>query len=527
MVGEHDARPTRAMLADGDPTATAGKEATPEREGVARSFAPCTGRDGMTLPAPSGDRSEASVLSLRPELERGRRLTDLGNAERLVMRHGHDLRYCAAIGAWLVWDGARFRPDDSGEVSRRMKETTLSLYTEAADGTSADDRAALVKHAVASERAPRIKDAIDMAKTDLEVQVRPEDLDSDPMLFNVANGIIDLRTGKLLPHSRDALCTKLAPVALENAQCPRFMQFLDEIFAGDAEIIGFIQRLIGYSMTGDTTEQCFALLYGTGANGKTTLLSVMRLLFGDYHTASDFGTFLERHAQGPRNDVARLRGARVVVSSESGEGKRFDESLLKSLTGGDRIAARQLYREATEFDVTFKLWLAANHRPDIRGVDEGIWRRVRLIPFDTQIPEAERDPNLLDALKAELSGILGWALDGCLSWQREGLGTPGRVLLATADYREESDVLGTFLGDCCEIGAGYSVSASLLFTSYQAWAGHNGLRPMSNTAFGRKLGDRHFGTVRESVGTVRLGIRLSEDRRENYRIVPHSSERFL
>src|SRR5665213_488450 len=224
----------------------------------------------LSLPNPG----QTVVHSLRPELDRGRRLTDVGNAERLVIRHGGDLRYCAALGAWLVWDGRRFRPDDSGEVSRRAKETAISIYTEASGGSGESHRKALVQHAVASERENRIRAMICLAATELDVQVRLEELDADPMLLNVANGVIDLRTGKLLPHSRDALCTKLAPVRLENARCPRFIRFLDEIFAGDSERIGFIQRLFGYSLTGDTTEQCLVLLIGGGANGKTTLLSV-------------------------------------------------------------------------------------------------------------------------------------------------------------------------------------------------------------------------------------------------------------
>jgi|SRR5665213_390140 len=471
------------------------------------------------------DEEPDDVLPIRPELAYGRRLNDVGNAERLILRHGFDLRYSAELAAWLVWEKTRFRVDDSGELHRRAKETALSIWTECGAG---DDPKKIARHADQSESERAIKAMVKLASSDPAVQVRLEELDADPWLLNVANGIIDLRTGRLMPHSREALCTKLASVALVDAKCPRFLRFLDEITGRDAELIGFLQRLFGYSLTGLTTEQCFALLYGMGANGKSTLLAVLRFLLGDYFCQADFGTFLAHPSQGPRNDIARLRGSRVVVSSEAGEGKQLDESLIKMLTGGDKIAARQLYREAIEFDVTFKLWLAANHRPDIRGVDEGIWRRVRLIPFDVQIPEAERDPNLLDALKAELSGILGWALDGCIAWRAGGLMAPERVLVATQDYREESDVMGTFLSDCCDIGTGYSVSASQLFMSYQAWAGHNGLRGMSNTAFGRKLGDRGFGTTRDSSGrTERLGIRLSKELEENYRTVTNSLGAFL
>lgn len=467
----------------------------------------------MSLPA----RSHEDVHAIRPEFERGRRLTDVGNAERFAMQHGKDVRYIAPWNRWAGWDGKRFSIDDNGVVVRCAKATVVTMYAEAADAADRAERRAIAQHAASSEKESRIRAMISLASSDLDLQVRPSELDADPWALNVANGIIDLRTGALLPHSRTALCTKIVPIPLDaTARCPRWVQFLEEIFAGDSSLVGFIQRMIGYSLTGLTNEQCFVLLVGVGANGKTTLLEIARRLLGEYATQADFATFLERIGHGPRNDVARLFGARIVTSSEVGEGKRFDESLVKTLTGDEKIAARRLYQEAFEFHPTFKLWLAANHRPEIRGTDLGIWRRIRLVPFDVVIPEHQRDRNLLDTLVGELPGILAWALDGCLAWQREGLGTPAIVRTATDEYRADSDAIGTFLEECCETDSTDSSlreRASSLYEAYSAWSLRNGNRPTNGTVFGRRLGALGFRKSKNGNGFIeRVGVGLRAQR---------------
>ena len=448
------------------------------------------------------------VQPLRPELERGRRLTDVGNAERLVMQHGRDLRYCAQLRAWFAWDGKRFRPDDDGEIVRRAKAVALSLYHEAAAAPDRGERARIAKHATASEREAAIRAMIALAATDEEIQVRVEDLDADPYALNLLNGIVDLRTGRLSEHRREALCTKLVPIRLDpDASCPRWMRFLDEIFAGDGDRIGFVQRFAGYSLTGSTIEQCFALAIGSGANGKTTLLETLRKLLGEYARQADFGTFLEQRGQGPRNDVARLVGARLVTAIEANEGKVLDEAVIKALTGSEVVSARKLYHEAFEFQPTFKMWLAANHRPAIRGTDLGIWRRIRLIPFDVTFPEESRDEHLLETLEGELPGILGWALDGAILWAREGLGIPTIIRDATAEYRAECDIVAAFVDEACEVGGQFEEGANALYAGYTAWCVRNGHRPANNTVFGRKLTDLGFGKTKQ--GTVRrLGLRL-------------------
>jgi putative DNA primase/helicase len=266
--------------------------------------------------------------------------------------------------------------------------------------------------------------------------------------------------------------TKVAPAPYDaDAKCPTWLAFLARIMNGNQPLIDFLQRAVGYSLTGTTGERCLLFLYGIGANGKSTFLEVLRALLAEYAQQADFTTFLERKGDsGPRNDIARLFGARVVTSSEVGEGKRLNESLVKTLTGNDTVTARFLHAEFFEFSPQFKLWLAANHRPVIRGTDNAIWTRVRLVPFLVSIPEGERDLGLKDKLVAELPGILAWAVQGCLLWHEYGLGMPAAVQEATESYRRESDTLGAFLEDCTVAEADAATKATELYQAYKQWA---------------------------------------------------------
>jgi putative DNA primase/helicase len=441
-------------------------------------------------------------------INRGRKLTDLGNAERLASRHGKDLRYVTAWKSWLVWDGRRWQRDDLLEVERRAKDTVRSILTEEYPVAPNEDKAFIGKHALASEASGRVRAMIECAKAEGAIPVRYQAFDAHPFLYTCRTGTLDLSTGRLRSHRRDDLITKLADVDWDGeATCPLWLQFLSRVFGDDAALIAYIQRAVGYSLTGDTREQCLHLLYGSGSNGKSTFLEVLQALMGDYGLQADFATFVEKKGDGPRNDVARLAGARMVRSSEIGEGKRLNESLVKSLTGQDTIAARYLYSEAFEFRPTFKLWLAANHKPVIRGTDHAIWRRVRLIPFTVTISEAEKDETLKDRLLTELPGIFRWAVDGCLQWLESGLQPPDVVMAATQAYKSESDILGAFLDECCELGQGLEVSAGELYAAYKRWAKDNGEFELSQTAFGRRIEERGFD-VRKNGIKYRRGLRL-------------------
>ena len=451
-------------------------------------------------------RIARSDAQYEPEPERDRHgrhyaLTDTGNAERLVADHGRDIRYCHPLRAWFVWDGTRWARDETGEVRRRAKDTIRRTALEAYNEKDDTRRSDLLSHAARSESEHRRGAMVRLAEAERAVQVLPDHLDRDPMLLTVNNGTLDLRTGERLDHDRAHLITKLAPVDHEpDAGCQLWLTFLDRIMAGNTDLIAFLQRAVGYSLTGDTSEQCLFLLYGTGANGKSVFVRTLARLFGDYANEASFETFLVRRGGGPRNDVADLRGARFVSAIEAEEGQRLAESLVKSLTGGDRVKARFLYSEHFSFEPTFKLWLAANHRPVIRGTDHAIWRRIRLIPFTVTIPDAEQDKHLGEKLAAELPGILRWAVDGCLAWQREGLGVPDAVRAATDAYRDESDPVSDFIEECCLVGGDFWGWATQVYAEYDRWCRDSNVHPLPQRSFGGRLKGRGFVHERATSG---------------------------
>jgi P4 family phage/plasmid primase-like protien len=437
--------------------------------------------------------------------------TDLGNARRLIRSHGENLRYNAAVGKWLVWDGTRWAVDSDGQVTRYAKDVGRLVLAEA--GAEKDDarRRRLIAHSRASESRRSIAATVELAQTEPGVTIQPDTLDQDAMVLNVLNGTLDLRTGTLRAHSREDMISKVAGAAYDpSAQCTQWLKFLDRIFQSDVELIGFMQRLVGYTITGRVDEQVMAILHGTGANGKSVFLETVRALMGPYSHVAEASSFLASKGDRVRNDIAAMAGARMVSASESDEGARLSEALVKSVTGKERVRARFLYRESFEFMPQFTLYLAANHRPVVTGGDEGIWRRILLIPFSVTIPEHERDHRLLDRLLGELPGILAWAVQGCLEWQRIGLAAPASVTGATQEYRETSDVLRSFLEDTCEMATGFQVSSTLLYAAWVRWCQGMGEEPGSQKAFSERLPAKGIG-VRKSGGTkIRTGVRLRE-----------------
>jgi len=333
------------------------------------------------------------------------------------------------------------------------------------------------------------------------------------MLFNVANGTVDLRSRTLVPHNRDHYLTKISPVEfVPQAPCPRWKKFLEEITGNNVELISYLQRAVGYTLTGKTNEHVLFLLYGSGANGKTTFLETVHTVLGDYSRASDFSTFVDgvRSPAAARNDLAALRGARFVTACESEHGQKLAESLVKQITGGDMITARYLYGEYFEFRPQFKLWLATNHKPTIHGVDEGIWRRVHVVPFTVRIPDAKCDRDLGDKLKMEAPGILNWALRGLEIYQQQGLKKPKAVDLATENYRCEQDQFSGFLDSRCILTPTGRAQARPLFDAYMEWARENDVPVWTEREFAAKLAERGFRKVKRSFGNIWEGLTLTE-----------------
>lgn len=457
--------------------------------------------------------SVGTVASGRPAIPKPvENCSEFGNARRLVTRHGAQIRYVHPWKKWLVYGQGRWQIDANGAIERLAKETVCSIYQEAADAGTADDRQELAKWAARCESHGQLRAMIDLAVSEPGIPVRPDELDADPWRFNLRNGTLDLRTGQLHTHTSSDLLTKSAPVDYHpEARAPTWDAFLARILAADDALIAFLQRAIGYSLTGNTGEQVLFFLYGTGANGKSTLLEALRALLGDYAQQTDFTTFLDRRGEGPRNDIAALQGARLVAATETGDGRKLAEGLVKQLTGGDTISARKLYSEFFQFRPQFKLWLAANHKPVIRGTDHAIWRRIRMIPFTVTIPEPERDPELGHRLVAEFPGILRWAVEGCLAWQRDRLGAAPAVQEATESYRSEMDVVGGFLDDCCEVGPSLRAFATPLYQAYRQWCERTGERSVSQRGFGQALQERDFTRVRSTRGAgAYYGLQLTQ-----------------
>ena len=422
-------------------------------------------------------------------------MDDMGNAQRFVDLFGDRIRYCYTDKRWFWYDSRKWCYDNEG-VRERMADRAIEAmkaeaknYLQSDEESGGDMAKAFEKHMKSSRSYKARTSMLNMVQH--HVPVLPVQLDRYKMVLNTPSGVLNLKNGELKEHKPEYYLTKITPVEFsENADCPRWLAFLDEIFGGDKDLIHYIQKAVGYTLSGSTAEQCAFFLYGTGKNGKSTFLDVIRDVFGDYAANIQPETIMVKSNSGSNanSDIARLKGARLVTSVEPNEGVRINEGLLKQLTGDDPVTARKLYSEEFEFKPEFKLWMATNHKPIIRGTDTGIWRRIHMIPFTVQIPEEKVDRNLKHKLKAEMTGIFKWCVDGCLMWQAEGLKMPKAVLDSVREYRREMDVISAFIEDKCELSG--SVQSSVLYAAYSSWAEENNEYRMSATKFGLEIAKR-------------------------------------
>ena len=380
----------------------------------------------------------------------------------LFADHKHQtIRYIAVLGRWLIWDGTRWRHDETlktRDISRTLCRDVAARCNGMKEGK-----------ALASSRT--IAAVAHLAQSDRRIAATVDQWDADPWLLNTPSGIYDLRTGEIRKHDPDCYMTKITGVAPNYAMpTPVWEAFLNRITGGNAELIDYLRRVAGYSLTGLTHEHALFFYYGLGANGKTTYLNALTAAAGDYHRAAPIETFSASNNERHPTELAGLQGSRIVTATETEEGRRWAESRVKQLTGGDKIAARFMRQDFFEFTPQFKLHIAGNHKPGLRSVDEAIRRRFNLIPFNITIPPEERDADLPNKLKAELPGSLAWMIDGCTQWQELGLAPPQIVTEATAAYLESEDAVAAWIEECCERDPQAWASSAALFKSWNEWA---------------------------------------------------------
>jgi putative DNA primase/helicase len=440
------------------------------------------------------------------------RYTDVGNAHRLVAAHGQELRYVGPWGSWLIWDGRRWRRDEKGEVVERAKNVAAELWDDALRHTDATERARAVKWALTSEGAARVEAMVKLARTDPAIAIRPEQLDADPWLLNVQNGTVDLRTGQLRPHDPRELLTKLAGARYrKEATAPRWLAFLEQILP-DPEVREFNRRWRGYGLTGLVTEQKIVFKVGAGANGKSTEQETFAQVLGEYARQAPPDLLMRRREEPHPTGLADLQGARLVLASETQQGRHLDEALLKRLTGGDAIKARFMFGNFFEFTPTHKIEVATNHRPSVEGTDHALWRRIRLVPFGVVIADDQQDRHLKEALIAEADGILAWAVAGCITWQESGLTEPAAIVDATASYRSDMDDIGSFISDCCIVVDGVNARAADLYSTYTRWCEAMGEHALSQKKFGLRLAERGHTRYRSNGHWwAGIGLRIDDD----------------
>ena len=421
-------------------------------------------------------------------------MTDTGNAQRVADKFGKVIHYCYKHKRWYFWNGKVWEMDYEGQIKRLTDVIVEDLRREANAATEPDVQKAMFQFAQKSGSSQRKEAMIHETQHIEGIPIMPDDMDRKIDMLNCDNGTVDLRTGSVVPYNSEWLMTMCAGTwcDLSDTEPTLWLKFLDDITCGDKELQHYLQKCVGYSMTGSTQEQCAFFLYGMGNNGKSTFIDTIADVLGTYSANVQPEVFMQQstvQSSNANSAIARLKGVRFITVEEPTEGVRLNEGLLKQVTGGSKITARFLYGDEFDFYPTFHLWWATNHKPIIRGTDTGIWRRIRLIPFNAAIPPDKVDKTLKYKLRAEYPQILRWAVEGCLMWQKEGLEIPDVVREATEEYKTEMDVLATFCDACLLIDNDkeHTLTVNDLFGLYQAWARGNNEFVMTSRKFSREI----------------------------------------
>jgi putative DNA primase/helicase len=436
--------------------------------------------------------------------------TDVGNAERLIATYGDDIRYVYEYRSWIHWDNNIWVTDENGHMDRLAKKVAKSIFMEAIDEEDEDLKKRLFRHADSTESLKRLGSMVSVATTEKGITISQSALDDDKYLLGVKNGIVDLKTGELIPSTKSQMITKRTNVTFDaDAQCPVWENALSQMMAGDKDVVEYLQRAVGYSLTGDTREHLLFFLHGFGENGKSVFINIIQKLLYDYAAQTPVSTIMKKAKGSIPNDIARLKGARFVSTTETEEDSHISDAEIKHMTGGDIVTARYLHKEFFEFIPQFKLWISGNYKP-ILGEDHGIWRRLVLVPFEVTFDAKTRDDQLEDKLINELPGILNWAIEGCLNWQNQSLKDkpPKKILDATNEYKSDNDRIDSWTYDCCEKDASFTARSSELYESFRNWATSNSETGISHRTFSQKMVERKYGKKRTNKCVIFTGIRL-------------------
>ena len=434
--------------------------------------------------------------------------TDITNRDYFLKAFGSKIRYCLMWNKFLIWNGTCWEIDKKGKVEEDCVDFVHHMYRGLRVITDLQLQKDFEKHLIKSESFRRIQALVGLLKMSKDIKASDDELDTDNYLFNVNGITLNLKNGKGFPPEPTNLITKRSKFIYDkDAKCPTWDMFLLQIFNKDTDLIRFVQKAMGYSLSGDVREQCLFILWGTGANGKSTFLNVLQELFGDYACTTGTETFMKKTSE-QSNDLARLKGIRLVTTTEVEQGKALSESLIKQITGGDEITARFLYGEYFSFKPTFKIFMATNHKPKIRGADNGIWRRIKMIPFTVTIPAEQRDKTLTEKLIAENSGILNWLIQGYALWRKEGLNEPEAIRDANEEYRMDMDAVGTFVNDCFDLDASmrWRLPNQMLYQTYIKWCNANNERVMSQKWLTMRMSEKGFKRMVSNTGRIWLGL---------------------